>query len=330
MIQKGLKDMTNYLIRRFIIFIFIFIFVTILCYFILRLPGDPYKELETTQPHMKDEIARMREWSGFNDNWLVGYGKWVKKIIFEGDWGKSLVDKQPVFDKIAVRVPTTLKISVSVLVIGFLLGIPLGIFTARRHNTSADYIITVFSYVGISMPSFWFGLLLMLLFSVGLKWLPAGWQLRPDYDTLGIVGRFLDQAKNLILPVAMGVLGVVAVESRYMRSQMLDVIKQDYVRTARSKGLSETKVIYKHALKNALIPMVTGLALILPGLIGGSVITEQIFNIKGMGNMMFQAVSGSDIPLAMGALTIFAFLTLMSLILNDVLLALIDPRISFS
>lgn len=322
--------MTNYLIRRFIIFIFIFIFVTVLCYFILRLPGDPYKELELRNPQMKDEIQRMKEWSGFNDNWLVGYGKWVKKIIFEGDWGKSLDDKKPVLGKIADRVPMTLKITISVLLIGFLLGIPLGIFTARRHNTTADYVFTVFSYIGIAMPNFWFGLLLMLLFSVVLKWLPPGWTLPADYESLGIFTRFFIQAKNLILPVSMGVLGVIAIESRYMRSQMLDVIKQDYVRTARSKGLSETKVIYKHALKNALIPLVTGLALILPGLISGSVITERIFSIKGMGNMMFDAVSLSDIPLAMGALTIFAFLTLISLILNDVLLVIVDPRISFS
>ncbi|HPM45268.1 MAG TPA: hypothetical protein PLR77_07720, partial [Caldisericia bacterium] len=143
--------MGNYLFRRFVIFIFLFILVTVLCYFLLRLPGDPYKELELQQPNMKDEIARMREWSGFNDNWFVGYTKWAKKIIFDGDWGKSLYDKQPVWGKIITKIPVTLKIQVSVLILGLLLGIPLGIFSARRHYSVADYAITVFSYIGISV-----------------------------------------------------------------------------------------------------------------------------------------------------------------------------------
>jgi len=302
--------MGNYLFRRFVIFIFLFILVTVLCYFLLRLPGDPYKELELQQPNMKDEIARMREWSGFNDNWFVGYTKWAKKIIFDGDWGKSLYDKQPVWGKIITKIPVTLKIQVSVLILGLLLGIPLGIFSARRHYSVADYAITVFSYIGISVPNFWFGLLLMLLFSVNLGWLPAGWSLRPDYDSLSWIMKILDQARNLVLPVFMGLLGTIASLSRYMRSSMLEVIRQDYVRTARSKGLSETKVIYKHALRNGLIPIVTVMTLVIPSLISGSVVVERIFNINGMGQLLFNSVQSSDIPLAMGTLVMFAFLTL--------------------
>ncbi|HOR46787.1 MAG TPA: ABC transporter permease [Caldisericia bacterium] len=322
--------MGNYLFRRFVIFIFLFILVTVLCYFLLRLPGDPYKELELQQPNMKDEIARMREWSGFNDNWFVGYTKWAKKIIFDGDWGKSLYDKQPVWGKIITKIPVTLKIQVSVLILGLLLGIPLGIFSARRHYSVADYAITVFSYIGISVPNFWFGLLLMLLFSVNLGWLPAGWSLRPDYDSLSWIMKILDQARNLVLPVFMGLLGTIASLSRYMRSSMLEVIRQDYVRTARSKGLSETKVIYKHALRNGLIPIVTVMTLVIPSLISGSVVVERIFNINGMGQLLFNSVQSSDIPLAMGTLVMFAFLTLISLILGDVVYALVDPRITYS
>lgn len=322
--------MGNYLFRRFVIFIFLFILVTVLCYFLLRLPGDPYKELELQQPNMKDEITRMREWSGFNDNWFVGYTKWAKKIIFDGDWGKSLYDKQPVWGKIITKIPVTLKIQVSVLILGLLLGIPLGIFSARRHYSVADYAITVFSYIGISVPNFWFGLLLMLLFSVNLGWLPAGWSLRPDYDSLSWIMKILDQARNLVLPVFMGLLGTIASLSRYMRSSMLEVIRQDYVRTARSKGLSETKVIYKHALRNGLIPIVTVMTLVIPSLISGSVVVERIFNINGMGQLLFNSVQSSDIPLAMGTLVMFAFLTLISLILGDVVYALVDPRITYS
>ncbi|NLI39942.1 MAG: ABC transporter permease [Caldisericales bacterium] len=322
--------MGNYLFRRFVIFIFLFILVTVLTYFLLRLPGDPYKELELQQPNMKDEIDRMREWSGFKDNWFVGYSKWAKKIIFDGDWGKSLYDKQPVWGKIITKIPTTLKIQVSVLILGLLLGIPLGIFSARRHYSVADYTITVFSYIGISVPSFWFGLLLMLLFSVKLGWLPAGWSLRSDYDSLPMIMQILDQARNLVLPVLMGLLGTIASLSRYMRSSMLEVIRQDYVRTARSKGLSETKVIYKHALRNGLIPIVTVMTLVIPSLISGSVVVERIFNINGMGQLLFNSVQSSDIPLAMGTLVMFSFLTLISLILGDVVYALVDPRITYS
>jgi len=279
---------------------------------------------------MKDEIGRRREWSGVNDNWFVGYIKWAKKIIFDGDWGKSLYDKQPVWGKIITKIPVTLKIQVSVLILGLLLGIPLGIFSARRHYSLADYAITVFSYIGISVPNFWFGLLLMLLFSVNLGWLPAGWSLRPDYDSLSWIMKILDQARNLVLPVFMGLLGTIASLSRYMRSSMLEVIRQDYVRTARSKGLSETKVIYKHALRNGLIPIVTVMTLVIPSLISGSVVVERIFNINGMGQLLFNSVQSSDIPLAMGTLVMFAFLTLISLILGDVVYALVDPRITYS
>ncbi len=322
--------MGNYLARRLIIFLFLFILVTVLIYFVLRLPGDPFKELELQQPHMKDEINRMREWSGFNDPWFVGYAKWSRNIIFKGDWGKSIQSKMPVWGLMAQRIPVTLKLQVTILVLGLLCGIPLGIFSARRHYSVADYSITVFSYIGISMPNFWFGILLMLLFAVVLKWLPAGWTLASNHEQLPWIMRVLDEARNLILPVAMGLLGSIAVLSRYMRAQMLEVIRQDYVRTARSKGLSESKVIYKHALRNALIPIITIMTFVLPSLLSGSVIVERIYNINGMGKMMFDAVISSDIPVAMGALTMFAFLTLVSLILADVVYALVDPRITFS
>lgn len=180
------------------------------------------------------------------------------------------------------------------------------------------------------MPSFWFGLLLMLLFSLYLKWLPAGWSLWEGHDQMNIFMRALDQIRNFTLPVLMGVFGGSAYMSRYMRTQMLDVIRQDYVRTARSKGLSEGKVVYKHALRNALLPMVTLMTFTLPGLLGGSPIVEQIFNINGMGKMMLSAVTAADIPVAMGTLTMFAFLNLLSLILADILYASVDPRITFS
>ncbi len=306
------------------------ILITGLVYFVLRLPGDPFTQLEVLQPHLKDEINRMREWSGFNDPWYVGYFKWMKKVVFDWDWGKSINDKQPVWTKISSKMPMTIKIQAGVLIIGILCAVPLGIFSARRQYSTADYILTFFSYIGVSIPRFWFGLLLLLFFGVMLKILPIGWNLWENHDSLPWIMRVWDQVRNLILPVSMGVIGTIANLSRYMRTSMLEEIRRDFVRTARSKGLSENTVIYKHTLRNALIPIVTIMAFIIPALISGSVITEQIFNIDGMGKMMFTAVTSSDIPVMMGNLTLLAALTLMSLVLQDVMYALVDPRITYS
>ncbi len=322
--------MGNYIIRRLIIFVLMLFLITGLIYFMLRLPGDPFKQMEVLNPRNIDAINRMREWSGFNDPWYIGYFKWISKVLFEWDWGKSIYSKKPVWDLVAMRLPITMKIQASVLIIGLLAGLPLGIFSARRQYSTADYTLTFFSYIGISLPTFWFGLILMLIFGALLKWLPIGWSLWDNHDSLNIVMRFLDQARNLILPVGMGVLGSIASLSRYMRTSMLEVIRQDYVRTARSKGLAENRVIYKHALRNALIPIVTIFAFTLRMLFGGSVIVEKMFNINGMGKLMFDAVLKSDIPVSMGVLTFFSMLTLISLLLQDILYAVVDPRIRYS
>lgn len=243
------------------------ILITGLVYFVLRLPGDPFTQLEVLQPHLKDEINRMREWSGFNDPWYVGYFKWMKKVVFDWDWGKSINDKQPVWTKISSKMPMTIKIQAGVLIIGILCAVPLGIFSARRQYSTADYILTFFSYIGVSIPRFWFGLLLLLFFGVMLKILPIGWNLWENHDSLPWIMRVWDQVRNLILPVSMGVIGTIANLSRYMRTSMLEEIRRDFVRTARSKGLSENTVIYKHTLRNALIPIVTIMAFIIPALI---------------------------------------------------------------
>lgn len=322
--------MGNYIIRRIIIFFFMFILLTGLIYFVLSLKGDPFQELMVLQPQMKDEIMKQREWAGFNDPWYVGYFKWARNIIFKGDWGKSIYEKVPVWDLMASKLPVTLTLSISVLILELLIGIPLGIFAARRHNTTIDYVVTFFSYIGISVPGFWFALLLMMLFSVALKWLPAGFALWSNHDQLNVFMRFLDYARNYCLPIFMGTLGGSAMMSRYMRSSILEVVKMDYIRTARAKGLAENKVFYKHALRNALIPVVTIMTFVLPALIGGSVITEQIFNLNGIGKMMFKALMDKDIPVAMSNFTLITFLSLLSLILADVVYALVDPKISLS
>ena len=322
--------MGNYIVRRLIIFFFMFILLTGLIYFVLSLKGDPFEELMVLQPQMKEEIKKQREWAGFNDPWYVGYFKWARNILFKWDWGKSIFEKVPVWDMMAAKLPVTLTISISTLILELLVGIPLGIFAARRHNSSADYTVTFFSYVGISVPGFWFALLLMMLFSVALKWLPAGFALWPNHDQMNWFMQLLDYARNYSLPIFMGLLGGAAGMSRYMRSSILEVVKMDYIRTARAKGLAENKVFYKHALRNALIPVVTIMTFVLPALIGGSVIVETIFNLNGIGKMMFKALMDKDIPVAMSNFTLLTFLSLLSLILADIVYALVDPKISLS
>ncbi len=302
--------------------------VTALIYFIVRLPGDPFKQLEIQMPKEIDAINRMREWSGFNDPWYVGYFKWIKRVVFEWDWGKSIYDKLPVWQLVGERLPITMKIQASILILGILGGIPLGIFSARRQYSTADYTFTVISYIGIALPRFWFGIILLLIFGAILNWVPIGWELITDASD-PIILRALDQARNLILPVAMGVFAMIASFSRYMRTSMLEVIRQDYVRTARSKGLSENRVIYKHALRNAMIPIVTILAFSIRMLFSSSVITEQIFNINGMGKLLLDRTVRVDIPVQMGTLTLFALLVLLSLLLQDILYAVVDPRIRY-
>jgi peptide/nickel transport system permease protein len=209
----------------------------------------------------------------------------------------------------------------------FLVAIPIGISSATRQYSLYDKITTTFVFIGFAMPSFWLALLLMLLFGIYLDWLPLSGLKSMDYETLSLTGKIWDRARHLILPVFVSSFGGFAGLSRYMRSNMLEVIRQDYITTARAKGLSERTVIYKHALRNALLPIITLLGLSVPGLIGGSVIIENIFGIPGMGQLFFMGVMTRDYPLVMGILTIGAILTLLGNLLADIGYMLADPRI---
>jgi peptide/nickel transport system permease protein len=209
----------------------------------------------------------------------------------------------------------------------FAVGIPIGISSATRQYSTYDKVTTVIVFVGYAMPGFWLALLLMLLFGVQLHWLPISGIKSMNYDTLSLFGKVIDIGKHLILPVFVAAFGSLAGISRYMRSSMLEVIRQDYIVTARAKGLPESVVIYKHALRNALLPVITLLGLSVPGLIGGSVIFEQIFSIPGMGQLFWLSVMQRDYPVIMGLLTIGGVLTLIGNMLADICYAIADPRI---
>ncbi len=244
------------------------------------------------------------------------------------DFGKSFQpDGRPVLTKIRERLPVTLFLNIVELLIIVALAVPIGVLSATRQYSLFDKVTTIFVFVGFATPDFWLALLLMILFGVQLGWLPISGLRSLNWEYLSLWKQQWDFLSHLILPIAVVTFGGLAGLSRYMRQSMLETVRQDYVQTARAKGLSEGAVIGKHALRNALLPVVTILGLSLPGLIGGSVIIESIFAIPGMGQLMVQGVFARDYPLIMGNLVIVASLTLVANLFSDIVYGLVDPRI---
>jgi peptide/nickel transport system permease protein len=244
------------------------------------------------------------------------------------DFGHSFSqDGRKVVDKIAERLPITIFINAVSLFLIIILAIPIGVIAARHQNSWFDKITTVIVFLGFAVPHFWLALLLMILFGVQLGWLPISGLKSLNYEYLPAASQMWDRVSHLILPIFISASGGLAGLSRYMRSNMLEVIRQDYIVTAKAKGLSESVVIFKHALRNALLPVITILGLSIPGLIGGSVIFETIFAIPGMGQLFYASVMARDYPTIMGILVIGAVLTLIGNLIADLSYALADPRI---
>jgi peptide/nickel transport system permease protein len=257
----------------------------------------------------------------------VQYWNWLKSLA-KLDLGRSFApDRRLVRDKIAERLPVTLAMNVFSLAIILMISLPLGLAAAVRAGGLFDKTSTVFVFVCFAAPSFWMALLGMYLFGVRLGWLPISGLTSLHYAELSGWGKLLDLARHLAMPVTISSLGGLAGLSRYLRSNMLDVIRQDYLNTARAKGLSERTVIWKHALRNALIPVITILGLLVPGLVGGSVIMESIYAIPGLGQLFYMAVMGRDYPVVMGGLVIGAVLTLAGNLMADLGYAVADPRV---
>jgi peptide/nickel transport system permease protein len=260
----------------------------------------------------------------------VQYWSWLKKIS-HGDLGISFsTDHRPVAAKIMERLPITILINFLSLLIIIAVAVPLGVLSAVHKDSLFDKITAVLVFIGFAVPTFWLALLLMIFFGINLGWLPISGLRSLNYEYLGAWDQFVDLAKHLVLPVFVSAFGGLAGLSRYMRANMLEVIRQDYIMTARAKGLSERDVIYKHALRNALLPAITILGLSIPGLIGGSVIFETIFAIPGMGQLFYMSVMARDYPTIMGILLIGAILTLVGNLIADVSYAVADPRIRIS
>ncbi len=268
------------------------------------------------------------KWNGGNNQ----YSLWVSDL-FKLDFGKSFQDNRPVLEKIWERIPVTAFMSVISILLAYLIAIPIGIYSATHQNSAADKFSTVTLYILYSLPSFWIGTMAIIFFGGGdfLAWFPnSGMQSMNISPDDAFITKALDFLWHMALPVAISTYVSFAFLSRQMRGSMLEVIRQDYIRTARAKGLSEKVVVYKHALRNSLIPIITIIATILPSLIGGSVIVETIFTVPGVGQLAFQALTARDYPVIMAEFTLSAVLTLFGLLFADLLYSVVDPRIAFT
>jgi len=323
--------MLSYIIRRLLGLVPVFFGITLISFFVIHLaPGKPTDAQASLNPKVSYE-ARMRleKLCGFDKPIHVQYAGWLKRFVVF-DFGRSYIDGRPVSQKIVERLPITLLINTTSLLLILVVGIPIGIASAVRKGSGFDKGMTVLVFIGFSAPEFWLALLAMSFFGIALGWFPVSGITSLDYDYYSVVGKALDIARHLVLPVAIAAFGGLAGISRYMRSSMINVLGQDFIRTARAKGLTEYAVLYRHALKNALLPVITIMGLSIPGLIGGSVIFESIFSIPGMGRLFYESVMARDYTTIMGVLSVGAILTLLGNFIADVAYSYADPRIRLS
>lgn len=322
--------MRNYILRRVFMMVPLLLGISILSFTIIKLaPGDPASL--TVNMNAKIDpgyITKLREAYGLNDPLYVQYGRWLKGM-FTLNFGKSFKDDRPVISVIGERLPATLLLTGLSELLLFMIAVPLGVAAAYYRGNWLDRFTTVFSFVGFATPTFWLSLILMLVFGVQLGWFPVSgmWSVESEY--LPWYERLGDLAWHLVLPVAVSVFGGLASVSRYARSNMLEVLQMDYIRMARAKGLSEFRVVFRHALPNALLPIITLLGLSLPGLLAGGTIIETIFGWPGMGRLNWEAIMSRNYPVVMGIGIILAFFTLLGNLLADISYAALDPRIKY-
>ncbi len=304
--------------------------ISLVSFVVLHLaPGSPVDSVAGMNIDVSaDSKARLYSLYGLDKPWYSQYFNWLKRVIFL-DFGNSFKDGRKVIVKILERLPATLLLNILSLFLIFFIALPIGIKSAVKQDSFFDKGMTVFTFVGFSIPTFWLALLLMVLFGVKLGWLPISGMHSLNYENFSLSEKIWDLIKHLILPVFCSAFGGLASLSRYSRYTMLEVIRQNYIRTARAKGLPEKEVIYKHALRNALIPIISLLGLSLPGLIGGGFIFEIIFAWPGMGRLGYKAIMSYDYPVIMGVGIITAFLTLLGNLIADFIYLCVDPRVKY-
>lgn len=319
--------MIGYVVKRILQAIPILLGASTIIFFLMHAaPGDP-TSIYLANPNIDPAVVeQMRRNLGLDQPVHVQYVKWLSSFL-TGDFGYSFSQHRPIADILKDTIPNTMVLSGVALVLIFLIGVVVGTIQAVRQYSVVDNVATVGSFFFYSMPSFWFGLMLILLFSYKMQWLPASQMTSVDYDFLTTQGQWLDRLRHLLMPaLALGVGGAAAV-ARYMRSGMLEEIRQDYVRTARAKGLTERTVIFKHAMRNALIPIVTLLGLYIPFLISGAVLIEVIFAWPGMGRTIVTAIFQRDYPVVLASAFVISIMVIVGNLIADILYSVVDPRV---
>lgn len=317
----------KYVIKRILQTIPILFGISIIVFALINLqPGDPYATM--MDPNVTPEIKqKMLQDIGYYDPLPVKYTKWIGRAV-KGDLGYSIAYKDPVISVIKSRLGNTFLLSLTSLLLSTFIAIPIGVLTATKQRTFIDYIATIAAFVGLSIPSFFFGMLLIKIFSVNLKLLPISGMISVGKQLTGSA-YVLDVVKHMILPAIVLALINTASLMRYTRSSMIEIVKQDYIRTARAKGVANKIVIFKHALKNALTPIITIISIQIPSLFSGALLTETIFVWPGVGRLNYEAVLNRDYPLIMGIVMILAVVTLSANLIADILYAVVDPRIRY-
>lgn len=328
-LQPNLVSLFFKVLKKTFWMLIVFLGITVISFWVIHLaPGSP-TDMEITLNPVAGENARkqLEALYGLDRPLHMQYIDWLNRLLHL-DFGKSMsADNRPVLDKIGERLPLTISMNLVSLFLTLLISIPAGIYSALHQNSFWDRGITVCVFLCFAMPSFWLALLLMLWFGIDLQIFPISGLTSLDFSELTPWGKICDLGMHLVLPITVYTIGSLAGMSRYMRSCMLEVLNQDYILTARAKGLSENTIIYRHALRNALLPVITLLGLSIPGLIGGSVIIESIFALPGLGQLFYSAVMARDYPLIMGNLVLGAVLTLLGNLLADIMYGIADPRI---
>lgn len=308
--------MHKYIIKRLLMLIPVILGVTFIVFFILNLsPGDPAAMILGEQA-TAEAIEMKREELGLNDPLLIRYFEYMKDLL-HGDMGTSYRNSISVWDQVTDRFPNTVVLAIAGILVALLIGIPLGILSAKKQNTIVDNISMVLSLIGVSMPNFWFGLLVVMLFALKLGWLPSQ----------GMGEGFGPLLASLILPALTLGTGAAGSIARMTRSSMLEVIRQDYISTARAKGVDERTVTYQHMLRNALIPIITSVGLSFGGLLGGAMLTETVFSWPGLGRLMVENIKSKDIPMVLGCVVFLATMFTIVNLVVDLIYAFVDPRI---
>lgn len=312
--------MIGMIIRRFFQLIFLLFGISFLVFSSMYLaPGDPASMIGGPTASESD-IEAIRENLGLNEPFLTQYASYVGGLV-QGDLGYSYQTRQSVSEAIAVRLPNTLKLAIASMIVAIIIGILAGLISALKHNSWLDVGSTTFALAGISIPNFWMGAVLILVFAVNLQWLPVGGMSSPWYTIEGM--------KELILPAITLGTGAAAMIARMTRSSMLEVIRADYVRTARAKGVKESNVIWIHTLKNAMIPVLTVIGVNFGSLLGGTIITEKVFAINGVGRLMIDAIAARDFPMVQGSVLLVATLFVLVNLIVDIVYTYVDPRIKY-